>query len=83
LKVDFVSGMPHPIFRRQFRRLESGESKMVVDLLDQQTVLRLVLIGILCVMFSAVGYARGHKDGSREGFTRGRAVSRHASREVK
>ena len=56
---------------------------MVVDLLDQQTVLRLLLIGILCVMFSALGYARGHKDGSREGFTRGRAVSRHASREVK
>jgi putative Mn2+ efflux pump MntP len=56
---------------------------MVVDLLDAQTMWRLILIGILCVMFSAVGYAIGHKDGSREGFTRGRAVSRHASREVK
>ena len=56
---------------------------MIVDLLDPQTVWRLILIGILCVMFSAVGYAMGHKDGRREGFTRGRSVSRHASREVK
>ena len=56
---------------------------MVLDLMDVQTLWRLILIGILCVMFSAVGYARGHKDGSREGFTRGRSVSRHASREVK
>lgn len=56
---------------------------MVLDLMDVQTLWRLILLGILCVMFSAVGYARGHKDGSREGFTRGRAVSRHASRGVK
>ena len=52
---------------------------MVVDLLDPQTLRSLFLIGILCVMAAAVGYAMGHKDGSREGYIRGRAISRHIS----
>jgi hypothetical protein len=52
---------------------------MVVDLLDPQTLRALFLIGVLCVMAAAVGYSMGHKDGSREGYTRGRAVSRHIS----
>ena len=59
---------------------------MVLDLLDPQTLRSLFLIGILCVMAAAVGYAMGHKDGSGEGYTRGRAVNRHvaaANREVK
>ena len=52
---------------------------MVVDLLDPQTLRSLFLIGVLCVMAAAVGYSMGHKDGSREGYIRGRAVSRHIS----
>lgn len=67
-------------------RLESGEFKMVVDLLDPQTLRALVLIGLLCTLAAALGYSLGHKDGRREGYTRGRAISRHISqsnREVK
>jgi hypothetical protein len=59
---------------------------MVLDLLDPQTLRALFLIGLLCVFVAAFGYSVGHKDGSREGYTRGRAVSRHisqANKEVK
>jgi hypothetical protein len=65
---------------------ESGEFKMVVDLLDPQTLRALVLIALLCTLAAALGYSIGHKDGRREGYTRGRAISRHISqsnREVK
>jgi flagellar biosynthesis/type III secretory pathway protein FliH len=37
------------------------------------------MLAILLVMAAAVGYAKGHKDGSREGYIRGRAVNRHIS----
>ena len=59
---------------------------MVVDLLDPQVLRALFLIGVLCTLAAALGYSFGHKDGSREGYTRGRAVNRHvaaANREVK
>jgi len=36
-----------------------------------------LLIIVTAALSGAVGYATGHKDGSREGYTRGRAVSRH------
>ena len=52
---------------------------MVVDLLDPQTLRALFLIGVLCTLAAALGYSWGHKDGSREGYIRGRAVSRHIS----
>ena len=52
---------------------------MVLDLLDPATLGRLTLLAILLVMAAAVGYAMGHKDGSREGYIRGRAVNRHVS----
>tara|TARA_R110000868_G_scaffold7037_5_gene38599 strand:+ start:6810 stop:6989 length:180 start_codon:yes stop_codon:yes gene_type:complete len=52
---------------------------MVLDLLDPATLGRLSMLTILLVMAAAVGYAKGHKDGSREGYTRGRAVNRHIS----
>jgi len=58
---------------------ESGEFKMVVDLLDPQVLRALFLIGVLCTLAAALGYSFGHKDGSREGYTRGRAISRHIS----
>ena len=52
---------------------------MVLDLLDPATLGRLTLLAILLIMSAAVGYAMGHKDGSREGYTRGRAVNRHVA----
>ncbi len=57
--------------------LDSGEIKMVLDLLDPQTLRALLLIGLLCVMAAALGYSMGYKEGHREGYLRGKAVSRH------
>jgi len=40
----------------------------------------IILLGLIGLLF---GYAVGHKDGSKEGFDRGRAIGRHmAGREV-
>lgn len=50
---------------------------MVLDLTDTQTLGRLTLFVFLLVLAAAVGYASGFKDGKREGYIRGRAVSRH------
>ena len=52
---------------------------MVVDLLDPQTLGRLVLVIILMVLGAAVGYAKGFKDGKREGMARRKAMVRHLS----
>jgi hypothetical protein len=52
---------------------------MVLDLLDAQTLKALFLIGLLCVFAAVLGYSAGHKDGSREGYIRGRSISRHVS----
>jgi hypothetical protein len=35
------------------------------------------------ILWSAMSYSVGYKEGQRDGFKRGRAVSRHASREVR
>jgi putative Mn2+ efflux pump MntP len=56
---------------------------MELDLLDVQTLRALFLIGLICVMAAAFGYSVGHRDGSREGYTRGRAISRHISQSSK
>lgn len=50
---------------------------MVLDLLDPQTLGRLIGVFSLMIMAAAAGYAKGHKDGHREGYIRGKAVSRH------
>jgi len=50
---------------------------MVLDLLDPQTLGRLVGIIILMVMAAAVGYAKGFKEGKREGIARRKAIRRH------
>jgi hypothetical protein len=50
---------------------------MVLDLLDPATLGRLVGIIFLMVLAAAVGYASGFKQGKREGYIRGRAMSRH------
>jgi hypothetical protein len=57
---------------------------MVVDLLDPATLGRLSMLVILLVMAAAVGYAKGFKDGKREGLARRKAISRHiANKAVK
>ena len=52
---------------------------MVLDLLDPETLGRLVLVIILMVVGAAVGYAKGFKDGKREGMARRKAMVRHLS----
>ena len=52
---------------------------MVLDLLDPATLGRLVGIISLMVLAAAVGYSKGFKDGSREGFARRKAMTRHLS----
>ncbi len=55
---------------------------MVLDLTDPSTLGRLTLLMILLVMAAAVGYAKGFKDGHREGWARRRAFDRHVSRKA-
>jgi hypothetical protein len=65
-------------------RLESGEFKMVLDLLDPQTLGRLVGIVCLMILAAAAGYAKGFKEGKREGIARRKAMIRHmANKAVK
>jgi hypothetical protein len=52
---------------------------MVLDLLDPETLGRLVLVIILMVLGAAIGYAKGFKDGKREGMARRKAMIRHAA----
>jgi hypothetical protein len=52
---------------------------MVIDLLDPETLGRLVLVIILMVLGAAAGYAKGFKDGKREGMARRKAMVRHLS----
>ena len=57
---------------------------MVVDLLDPETLGRLVGIIILMVLAGAVGYAKGFREGKREGLARRKAITRHiANKAVK
>ena len=57
---------------------------MVLDLLDPATLGRLSMLVILLVMAAAVGYAKGFKDGKREGLARRKAIARHiANKAVK
>jgi hypothetical protein len=57
---------------------------MVLDLLDPATLGRLSMLVILLVMAAAFGYAKGFKDGKREGLARRKAISRHiANKAVK
>jgi hypothetical protein len=43
----------------------------------------IVMMLIAGILWAAMSYLVGYKEGQREGFKRGRAVSRHASREVR
>ena len=57
---------------------------MVLDLLDPATLGRLVGVISLMVLAAAVGYAKGFKEGKREGLARRKAMVRHiANKAVK
>ena len=57
---------------------------MVLDLLDPATLGRLVGILTLMVIAAALGYAKGFKEGKREGLARRKAMVRHiANKAVK
>ena len=57
---------------------------MVLDLLDPQTLGRLVGIVCLMILAAATGYAKGFKEGKREGLARRKAMVRHmANKAVK
>ena len=57
---------------------------MVLDLLDPETSGRLVGVVVLMVMAAAAGYAKGFKEGKREGMARRKAMIRHmANKAVK
>jgi hypothetical protein len=51
---------------------------MVLDLLDPATLGRLVGVLTLMVLAAALGYAKGFKEGKREGLARRKAITRHA-----
>ena len=55
---------------------------MVLDLLDPETLGRLVGVIFLMVLGGAAGYAKGFKEGKREGMARRKAISRHISNKV-
>jgi ammonia channel protein AmtB len=42
-----------------------------------------IAMSIVCILWAAMTYSVGYKEGQREGFKRGRAVSRHAAKEVR
>jgi len=52
---------------------------MVLDILDPANLGRLVALTVSFVIVAAFAYLRGFKQGSREGYIRGRSVSRHVA----
>ena len=42
-----------------------------------------VLMAIAGILWAAMSYSVGFREGQREGFKRGRAIARHAVREVR
>jgi hypothetical protein len=55
---------------------------MVLDLLDPETLGRLVGVIFLMILGAAVGYAKGFNEGKREGLARRKAIRRHISNKV-
>ena len=43
----------------------------------------IVMMLIAGILWSAMSYSVGYKEGQREGFKRGRAIARHAVKEVR
>jgi hypothetical protein len=52
---------------------------MVLDLLDPETLGRLVGVIFLMVLGGAAGYAKGFREGRREGYARGKAIKKHVA----
>jgi len=42
-----------------------------------------VLMAIAGILWASMSYSVGYREGQREGFKRGRAVSRHAAKDVR
>ena len=42
-----------------------------------------VLMAIAGILWAAMSYSVGYKEGQREGFKRGRSIARHATKEVR
>ena len=51
---------------------------MMLDLLDPATLGRLIGVITLMIMGTAVGYAKGFKDGRREGIALSKAIRKAA-----
>jgi hypothetical protein len=49
--------------------------------MDELSIIIMMLIA--GILWSAMSYSVGYKEGQREGFKRGRAVSRHAAKDVR
>ena len=49
--------------------------------MDELSIIVMMLIA--GILWAAMSYSVGYKEGQREGFKRGRAVSRHAAKEVR
>jgi hypothetical protein len=43
----------------------------------------IVMMLIAGILWAAMSYSVGYREGQREGFKRGRAVSRHAAKDVR
>jgi hypothetical protein len=42
-----------------------------------------IAMSIAAILWSAMSYSVGYREGQREGFKRGRAISRHAAKDVR
>ncbi len=51
---------------------------MILDLLDPQTIGRLIGVITLMILAAAIGYAKGHRDGKAEGFLKARSLFKAA-----
>jgi formate hydrogenlyase subunit 3/multisubunit Na+/H+ antiporter MnhD subunit len=49
--------------------------------MDELSIIVMMLIA--GILWAAMSYSVGYKEGQREGFKRGRAISRHAAKDVR
>jgi hypothetical protein len=69
--VEFVGFACHSLFRELIRGSQNREQKMN----EASIVIMCLIAGALWAVMS---YSVGFKEGQRQGYTRGRAVARHA-----
>ena len=68
--------MLHSLHRERERRSQYREQVM-----NELSIV--VVMSIAAILWAAMTYSVGYREGQREGFKRGRAISRHAAKEVK